>query len=909
MPRVPEETETRLAAYLRSRGQRTALESFRSDYAPLLDAADRADMPLLRAMVLEDQQLAGVSSRGLKLLELERFATNRPRGERGEMAAAVEAQHADPTLDTVGGTSTSKSTQGRRKRRSGQHAQLPTKLAMSPTPAADPERIIDPGRAAARLTDAVGSGTYNVDEMAADWAVFAPAARLDTSDSDFDLSLRLLLHLVRASPTDSVPISDRLQFALRVLPRLLDVCSEDCVQPEPSGTDLPQQFRLQVVLLRTALEVSQAEGFRSLVTVALRSIDALRSRHAALADSPESAFDLAALDAALRKSSVALRDERHTSYTPVLRSEAWDPQSEIARAGQLWRWRYRWTAASARDGSVSPGLVRRLDRFVDECAHRHRWDLVAETWRLWVQRGWHPARHVVQLARWLAGALPAEVYGPPGPLACEVVHPHLFNRVVRLTSAEVRTGALRGAEWTVEEKNGWVDLLCSSWAASRSTRRIARELVAHWQRQRPVGGPSARPFVLRGSTLLNLVRTALPPHGDDPTYPRNLLSAHVATLVNPASPYARRTGEIEHYDLTTLAQAFTLAGDHVSVGQVYRRALEQRHLPDAKDVGVVLADAARRFPEGAYEQLGRAAAGGLRVDVSLLEAVLKAQLDQLRTSVGSQEQGGAGSFANSGTEAVESACRLATDLKFSEAQVGHVRRFGQAYLAADPDSSLKPSRPRAAEYLSVGRVLGELRKALRTLDWRLAHRVFCRTLIRDEEAGMVVAHGMRDERVLMMCVETMLKADRARGYRSERRAIREALGQVLEAAIAPAAARRGAQALDREGEMQSSVPAGNVTLLASRAGLDLVLEAYVRIGTDATVVDAVDRVMEAVRVQADMQCEAGAAYSEPSAATTQKVVRWAVARLGREEVLARGGWVGEAACEALKPRTAEDDQT
>ncbi|POY74953.1 hypothetical protein BMF94_1929 [Rhodotorula taiwanensis] len=860
--------EAQLSTYLRSRGQRTALESFRDDYRDLLDAAERGDMPLLRAMVLEDQELAQVPHRGLKLLELDRFATNRSQKDgEGHMHRVVSARLPAPG-EVV--------TRGRRKRRAA--------LARTSSPAPAPEQV--PPETVSPYDCLSSFLTVPVSDIAAAgeaWHSFDRATRADQSDRDLHLAIRFLFHLVQPGrPGSKVEeLQPRLQLALQVLHRLLDVFPDEVVQPEPTRTDLFQEVRLQVVLLRTAIEVARREHMYETVESALGSIDQLREVHPVLATSPESAFDITAVESEVRRGLGALRDERQTSYAPSLRAEAWKMDAEVARVARVVRYRYRWSTSVADPDQ--PTLAPRLDQFLNtfaaECAHRQRWDLVAEMWRLWSARGWHMDGQALSLARWFAGEMPSSTYGP-GPLAKTVLQPRLFVTLAREVHADVQRGSQR-VTWTAGEKNDWVDLLCASRVASRSTREMARELVSIWQRKDPVG--SALPFVLRGSTLLNLLRTALPPYGTDSTYARSGLSAHVATLVNPSSPYSSPNGRIEHYDLTTLAQAFTLAGDHVSVGQIYRRALEQKQLPDAKDVTVVLADAARRYPRGAFEQVAKAAASGLGVDLELIQAVLKAQLDQLR-SRSSQASRPVADVPEEMREAVAQACRLAQELRLSEGQTEHLRRYGEAYISAGLDAASKPGRADGPSKLSVGRIIGDLLKASQTTDWRLAHRVFVRTLVRDE-AGATVAHGVRDERVLTLCLGTLLKADRAKGYRAERPEIRDALRQVLDAAVAP---------ISRLQPGETPLPAGNVSLVSTRAGLDLVLEALIRIGLPADV----DALMAALDRQAESLCEPGL---QPTDAVVEKAVRWAIAHRGRAAVLADDGWLAQRAQAIIRP--------
>ncbi|GAA5879172.1 hypothetical protein JCM3774_002100 [Rhodotorula dairenensis] len=861
----------RVSTYLRSRGQRTALGAFRDEYGQLLDVAERADMPLLQAMVLEDQELAGVSHRALKLLEMERFATNQPK-EGGQVAHAVRTG-TDLGRLAIDPCPPPASTTGRRRRTRS----TPAAIASANTGAdlANPR----PQDAASTLIAYAAGEQYDLDDVALNWDAFSRAAEIESSDNDLRIAINLLLRLSQPVPTSAhvgsslAPSPPELPLALRVLQALLDVYPEDVVQPEPTGVELPQAVRLQVVLLRTVLEISLREEFWAVSHKALCALGKLRAGHAALAGSPESTFDIAALDHVVQLGIVRLREERQTSYAPTTRLQAWSPSSQISRMGALLRLQYQWTVQFPLDSSesVSWSSARLLSEYVDECASRHRWDLVAECWRLWSQRGWSIGRRAVPLARWFAGASAADMYGP-GAFAVPVVHPSLFSRLANETSLALRNGRT-GSDWTAEDKNEWIDLLCASRAASRATRQLARRLVVHWQQVQPL--TSAAPFVLRGSTLLNLLRTALPPYDNDEAYPRQLLSVHIATLVNPASPYASADGHIEHFDLTTLAQAFTLAGDHASVGQIYRRALEQKHLPDTKDVGVVLADVARRYPRGALEQVARAAAAGLKVDLELLQAVLKAQLEACHADTTLVDEAAKGAQLR---DAIAGACALALRLGFTEPRVAALHRFGEHYLAADITSATKPSRRGSGAEMSAARAIGDLVKAARTNDWRLAHRVFTRTLVRDE-SGRTVAHGIREERVLTLCLETLLKADRSKGYRAERLAIRDAIAQVLEAAVAP---------LARLGAGEAPTVVGNGTLIRSRAGLDLVLEAYIRTAEP----EAVNVLMALLDRQAELECTETLA---PSAAVTEKVVRWAVARTGREVVLAQRSFLGTAA--------------
>ncbi|GAA6057318.1 hypothetical protein JCM3770_001087 [Rhodotorula araucariae] len=86
-------------------------------------------------------------------------------------------------------------------------------------------------------------------------------------------------------------------------------------------------------------------------------------------------------------------------------------------------------------------------------------------------------------------------------------------------------------------------------------------------------------------------------------------------------------------------------------------------------------------------------------------------------------------------------------------------------------------------------------------------------------------------------------------------------------------------------------------MVRSTRALDLVLGVLPRVGD----VEAVDALMAVMRDQADVL---GAAEAlEPSEACAEKIVRWAVAQRGRDEVLAGDGWLSTAARRVLSART------
>ncbi|GAA5927296.1 hypothetical protein JCM3775_002506 [Rhodotorula graminis] len=962
---VDDAMASRLAAYFAARGPRSTLSQFRDEFGDYLAVATKADMPLVKAMVLEDAMLADLTgARRRRHLGMDRFATPEGAHEGGEMQRVVESGRARPAVAEV--RVERDEVERAPRRREGEEKEVALRLDAGELAAAsetdDAAEVsleaeleeLDAAGAAALLREyAAGrSGSTSSERVALAWDAFSDSADLANSTSDLKLALSLLVRLAEppavagALPTSSTSPAD-LPLALRVLDSLLDVFSDDVVAPNPTGDGVsnavPHDARLQVVLLRTAATVALSDDFLSLAVRALEALARVRDAHPALERSPETGRDGELLEGALEQGLARLADERHETYRPsTLREEGEGGDAKgpalVALVASLLRIAARWSpaprasASSSTSSSLSPSsatspasvvppkLAPVLASFADELAHRYRWDLLAAHWATWSARGWIMPRWHLRLARWLAGEAPYSTYpldetsAAPATSAVSAVatttpqrstrtvHPAAFTRLALATSAHLQRGLVAGGAraWTPDERCDWLDLLSTSRASNARTRTAARRCALAWHAAAPPTSTSAAPFVVRAGTLLALVRTALPPNvkggaaSAAATRARSeasyLVGAHLAVLANKASPYASASGEIAHFDLTTLAQAYGLLGDTASAAQVSRRLLEQKTVPDRKDVETVLVAQATATPDKALDLVRTAARFGIMVDVDMLEAVLRAMLEGVveRSRRASSPPTSLPSASTASADAVvarepaadgaqrawhernqvlQGMLDLAKELGLAPHDRRRLARYAHDFLPlrthalAPPGAAPLPlGAPDIAATVplndSPAAAHAQLRAAHADGDYRAALRVLRRAVER---------LGLRDERALGLalgaCTAALVRGRRA----TEGDEVRAAARGIIDVALGP-------------------MP----TLVQTSRGLDVVLEWVRKVGD----VDAVEALMGLMREQAEVGGQGEPIV--PSEKMIEKTVRWAVAQVGKEELLAREGWLGDA---------------
>lgn len=923
----------RLTNYFTARGSMSPAHPELEHFDEMLRLAEENNLPLVKALVLSDRARAANQSR-----------------DRDEDASIAEGNEAEfsPSLahaDDLPLEAEAEEPKSMRRRRA--NGTVTAAKGEAGQAAASPE--VDFDKAVELLEHFVATGEVpQLDGLAAAegaqsdegesvqnvWASFVVGADFDHNPAHLRLATTVLHRLVGPTDASPTPSSAELAIALRVVDALLQVFPDDVVAPQPTrADDLPAEAALQTLLLRTVVNVSMSEEYFDLAVLSLHSIDAVRTANPSLAASPESAADVDNVRTLVRILLRRMHDERHLGYLPTLRNEAWSTSAAIQQAASLFRLLHRWTAVNLSDFDkpvLAPATTELLSSFATEAAKRTRWDLVADTWQAWSPRGWKLPRHHFGLAQWLAGDAPFSSYeatdrsydGPARSVRLE-----LFSRFVAATDEQIKLGQT-GRDWTNEKRSRWVELLCTSRGATASTRSIARRVVLEWQKRYPLGTFSS--FILRGSALLSLVRTSLPPYGNNLNFARTAIGHHFTCLANPRSPYASPSGQLEHFDLTTLAQAWTLVGDHDSVAQVYRRVLDQRVLPDTKDVEVIFEGAPLRSLEGALEQVMQAARMGLRLSYEVFELLLKSSLAELasreskrRAAEGRpQRRKDDSPFVKQVEDQVAKVCEVAEAVGLRDTQIGRLIQYGEDFLLSQrAGPSLLPHnetvrRPSLAKSAAPSHretdpkaVLRLLRKARKVHDWHSAHLVF----LTASETSLVSGSGsfsLYSDEILELAVKTIMAAATRPTTDETRTSMRSALMQVVDRAVVPvlraeADRRRAGQTSSSssaagEAAPLPATPRARSSLITKSSTLDLVLRALIAIGQ----VDAVDGLMAVMARQAELT---GLGRVEPSERTVRKLVAWAEGEVGVEKVRERNGWLGDQARKLATHDTVDKD--
>ncbi|GAA5896093.1 hypothetical protein JCM5296_006243 [Sporobolomyces johnsonii] len=894
----------RISTYMTFRGPRTALGQFEDEYGELLDIAEKSDMPLLKAMVMEDIEVAKMSSNERNDLQMERFAAPRLDEEKQMFATKGFGE----MVDSEGPADMSEDAVGRRRRLAkGQEGKA---VAVAPLgeeaiEPVDAERLsrtlaINSLRqvvAASSRDEPLPSDLASKTPFAANdearlqlvWTTFLSEADLDESIDDFRLALSFLHYLAapntpsRYLATTTTPTPPYLPLAIEVFSTLVDVLPEVLVASEPTSTlSLPPDASLQLVLLRTIANAALSEDLFALACRALVSLDTLRTLHPSITSSNDAEVDVDLLTRVLSSTLAELSRERQSAYRPTtLPSASRSPDSLLSLAHSLLRISAKWIPQAYTDTDqrvLSAPIRAAVSSFAEEAAARYRWDALADVWRVWSEKGWELEQSHLKFVRWLAGEGPYSTYARSaeaaraGERSIRTVQTDLFARFAKATYVQLRRRTV-GSGWTSDQKFEWIELLCASKASTQATRLLARRICTFWSEQAPLG--SSSPFVPRGKALLNLTRTALPPYDNDPDFVRKLATSFIASLISPSSPYAAKDGKIEHYDLTTLAQVYTMLGDHDSVAQVYRRLLTQKILPDQADVATILTTAPKRHAESALSFVKQAGEIGLKISYEVVEGVLRSVLEEeLKTRQDSASEAPHRADVRLQNK-VRLVCRLAEDLGLARKDVARLSDFAATFLPLTSSSS--------TAHLPVGRLLdlvaspttGDanptitlalLRKCKSARDWGLATKVFLRATENSTDAAPAAVH---DDRLVRLALDVLLTSH-AHSKSSSRDRIREALVAVIDRALAP-----------------------TPPLIASQATLDLCLRAMFKFGD----VDAVDRLIEVLR--------GAGVHVKPSEGVKATVGRWAKDLLGKEAIDEREGWVADAARAYVRARARE----
>ncbi|GAA5905953.1 hypothetical protein JCM6882_009080 [Rhodosporidiobolus microsporus] len=823
----------------------------------------------------------------------------------------------------------------------------------------------------------------NDQRLAALWATFAAEANLSESPADLQLALAFLHYLAAPLPSPatssppSPPPSTYLSLSLRVLDSLLAFLPDTVLaRDSPPSPSLPQSTRVQALLLRTASNIAlseaehapspaDAQAFLALSARALLSFKALRSSTASLAVDEADSSRLRTTTTSLLTSLAA---ERTFTYRPsTLPSAAPSASSPLALTASLLPLfsSTHWGGGAA---SLLLELSPVLDAFATEAAQRYRWDLLARVWGEWNApgqeqgrgKGWILQRDHLKLARWLAGEAPVSTYpslldgGARKALAAKQekgkdaivrpVHATLFGRLATQTYRFLRDAQSdkAAARWSLTDKNAYLLLLTSSPASTPHTRSIARRLATHWLNPSPSSsGGGTDPFLLSAPAFLSLLRTSLPPptrtsSGVSPsTFAQPLILSHIRSLVSPSSPFSRAStvahGKLDHFDLTTLAQAYAIVGDWKSMGEVYGQLLGQRVLPDKRDVEVVVGRGAgivgsrptareerereqeRNEDDGDVDvgvrverdgdptrlaQLARSQGVALADEETwqaLLRGVVEGELSHRRRRVG-REVKSLSDAQQRLDKKVERVCEEARRAGLDGDGIARLREFARAFVPLSTSGGQQPaSSSSSASTASAPAPAANPVLPSTPLSPTLLHAHLRALLSSPAPSSSSLSQsfpspslplfrqsflaGTADDLSLSLLLRCALDAwEKARRgnvsmKKEERRKVRSGVRQVVDLLLP----RTGA---GRSGEAAAKV-------VQSRETLDLLLRALVKLDD----VRAVDRVMGALSAPSALQ---------PSAEAVESVARWAVAQEGRAALLdpqaeVGRGWVGEKA--------------
>ncbi|GAA5828747.1 hypothetical protein JCM5353_002878 [Sporobolomyces roseus] len=866
--------QEQVTSYLMTRGPRERLYGkFEDEYGELLEIAKKNEMPFLKALVLEDLGFKEMSNGERSKLGLERF--EKRGGKEREEAIIKEVKGLSEVVDFKGANEVVEPQQLQGRKRTSEKeaamAQTPTETIQD----LPPDSSLSSSQALCLLSELIDpshlSPSLTPTQISQLWSHIQPSLDLSSSLSDFRTTLSLLHQVLSVShPTPNLPL------AFEIFSSLVQVLPEHLISPQPSS--IPDNLAIQFVLLRTALQAALSED---LYTLAIEISLTLGKLHeSVIREEVGRKEDLMNLGRAVQGVLSELREERKGSYKPS--------ELEISQSGELERVEKALeimkeligsacSVAGEADGKILEQMKCLVNEFMEEASERYRWDLVARNFKPWYLYFDTPdspiqweglGRNHLKLARWLSGTAPYSTY--PQQLSHSESRrpalPELFSFFARITHLQLRQGSL-SSQWTLEEKWHYLDLLLVSPGSTRETRSLARRIVSYWMSSSSPLVPSTRnPFTLRSTTLLHLLRSSTSqskthPSGEE--FSKSLINHFIQSLISPLSPYSTpsssSTIQLQHFDLTTLAQAYTILGDSESVGQVYRKMLSLKYLPDERDVRLILenrggdGDGGVGFLRDVMQKVG------VKVGVNTLKGLLKGVMER-----GEEEKvRGVMRFVRE-----ESGIRV-RELKGLEEFVKRewegprmtTRQLGQLSMR-----ELETLLEGESSGLSVKKAMGYLKKALKTRDYGLSLKIYHIFLHSPTSSSSSSSSTTSSLSPLYNTTLSTLLSSLQRSKSSLRPTILDAVAQTIDQTL-------------------SLSPR---TISSSQENVELTLRALIKVGE----VGAVEKMFEMDEFESE---GVGREMREV-------VVRWAVGREGRESCGSREGVVGEWAREVLREK-------
>lgn len=486
------------------------------------------------------------------------------------------------------------------------------------------------------------------------WTTFSNTHDLSTSPQDLHLAFSFLTYLVapiKPNHPTAQPPSKYLPLALVVFRNLVDnhISESSVSTPEPGSSG---GVTLQKVFLRTIINASLDEGFSHLAYSALNSLASLKeSNPATTTTTNEVDPDLILVQETITSLLNILSEESQDNYRPRLAFDTPFEKAPLTQALTLISTllpRYTYPASdlvkqqnSHRNISLSTDRI--LTTFIDEAASRSRWDLVARCWELWGDGefglGYVMPRRRRKLLRWYSGEAPFTTYARSlkqelaGTKSIRTVNIRQFSDLAAATFKIAIAGKDKGqiSRWSIGEKSDFIELLCNSKAANSRTRDLARRYFKFFLKLNPRG--STYPFSLSGSGLLAIVRSSTVPVDSENRleFCTSAVNNYISLITSPSSPYSNYSTSsstssmnIAHYDLTILAQCYSLMGDINSVSQVYTKLLQQKIIPDLKDITLIVVTLAKSKPKYSRKFLILAIELGAKIPVEIYKEVMKA---------------------------------------------------------------------------------------------------------------------------------------------------------------------------------------------------------------------------------------------------------------------------------------------
>ena len=444
------------------------------------------------------------------------------------------------------------------------------------------------------------------------------------SDDDYRISLSLLLKIVTPSYTHS---QSALPLALKIFRRLISTRSipQEAIADTPdelgtNGEALSSEVIFRLVILRSVVGAATDAKEYAIAIDALRVLASLREAHLEIGELTTD-VDFSLLRAQIED---AMIDAQELSRNHYLLRAPLTPTDPLLIAYSLL---YEILPSFSHPPLTRPSsslIVGLLAEFTTEAAKRERYDLIGPLWEKMGEFDGHswiafPVR--TKLLRWFGGVAPFRTYATE----YEEDRPIRGTNSTAFFDFAVGTYAIVSqrrfvAPVPMADRYVFLRTLCEARVGSGRMGDLA---IRFYQLFKSTSSAD-NPFILAPATLLTMVRSCTLEGGgtNNLEFARKLIADHVALLTSPSSPYSTPSRRILPQDISTLAQCYSIVGDHESTGQVYRYLLEQKMIPDLKDLLIIFGTAARWNPGLARTNLRLAFDTGIIITFEMVRIVL-----------------------------------------------------------------------------------------------------------------------------------------------------------------------------------------------------------------------------------------------------------------------------------------------